>query len=340
MIYDFKKNLLIFFNWCIGYCALCIFFFSCNTSETNKQPESSKAEIKKPKLNAPSFNADSAFSFVKTQIDFGPRIPGTKAHANCAAYLSSKLISYGMDVIVQNGIVTTYDKKKFDLKNIIAQYNLSNPRRILLCAHWDTRPFADRDSNNPSKPFDGANDGGSGVAVLLEIARQLNIAKPNLGIDIILFDVEDYGDQSGRTSDSWCLGSQYWGKNLHRPNYFAQYGILLDMVGGRDAVFPKEGTGMKYASGIVNKVWGIARQTPYSNFFSDTTTPETTDDHYYVNTLASIPCIDIVHYNTTTMDYMACHHRHCDNMDIVDASTLKAVGQVLLEVLFYELNQP
>jgi glutaminyl-peptide cyclotransferase len=269
---------------------------------------------------------------------FGPRVPGTKAHENCGKYLTDKLKSFGMDVIVQNAVAATYDGKKYSMSNIIGQYNLQNKKRILLCGHWDTRPFADRDSVNPTKPFDGADDGGSCTAVLLEVARQLSISKPGIGVDIVLFDLEDYGDQSGNTKDSWCLGSQYWAQHLHTPDYFAQYGILLDMVGGKNPAFPKEGSSIQYASSVVNKVWNIAAQAGYGNYFTNAETPATTDDHVYVNTLANIPCIDIVHYDISKMDYMPCHHRHCDNMENIDSSTLKIVGQVLLEVVFSEAN--
>lgn len=313
-----------------------VFFSACNNSKT-EQPVSEQPETPATKITAPSFNSDSAYRYTKEQVDFGPRVPGTKAHANCATYLTQKLKTFGLDVIVQNGVATTYDSKKFTLSNIIGQYNPQLKKRILLCGHWDTRPFADRDSVNPTKPFDGADDGASCVAVLLETARQLSISKPNVGVDIVLFDLEDYGDQSGDTEDTWCLGSQYWSKNPHKADYYAQFGILLDMVGGKNAVFPKEGSSMHFAPAVVNKVWNIAAQAGYAQYFIAAETPPTTDDHVYVNTLANIPCIDIVHYDVNKRDYMPCHHRHCDNMDIIDQATLKMVGQVLLEVVFAEI---
>lgn len=313
-----------------------VFFSACNNSKT-EQPVSEQPETPATKITAPSFNADSAYRYTKEQVDFGPRVPGTKAHANCATYLTQKLKTFGLDVIVQSGVATTYDSKKFTLSNIIGQYNPQLTKRILLCGHWDTRPFADRDSVNPTKPFDGADDGASCVAVLLETARQLSISKPNVGVDIVLFDLEDYGDQSGDTEDTWCLGSQYWSKNPHKADYYAQFGILLDMVGGKNAVFPKEGSSMHFAPAVVNKVWNMAAQAGYAQYFIAAETPPTTDDHVYVNTLANIPCIDIVHYDVNKRDYMPCHHRHCDNMDIIDPATLKMVGQVLLEVVFAEI---
>lgn len=310
---------------------------SC-TSPKTEEPSTTQQQVPKSIIPTPSFNSDSAYQYIKEQVAFGPRVPGTKAHANCAKYLSEKLKSFGMDVIVQNAVTTTYDLKKFNMSNIIAQYNTQVRKRILLCGHWDTRPFADRDSVNKDKPFDGANDGGSSVAVLMEIARQLSISKPGIGVDIILFDLEDYGDFTGKAKDSWCLGSQYWSQRLHRPDYYAQFGILLDMVGGKNAVFPKEGSSLTYASSIVNKVWSIAQQSGYSEYFIDAETRQTTDDHVYINELANIPCIDIVQWDVNKQDYMPCHHRHCDNLENIDPATLKIVGQVVLEVLFAEAN--
>ena len=330
-----SKN--VCFSLCIVHCALCI-VTSCTNPKTEEK-QNPTSDIGHQTLTTPSFNPDSAYQYIKEQVAFGPRVPGTKAHENCAKYLSEKLTSFGLEVIVQNGVVETYDKKKFNLSNIIAQFNPQNTKRILLCGHWDTRPFADRDLVNPAKPFDGANDGGSSVAVLLEIGRQLSVSKPDIGIDIILFDLEDYGDQSGKTKDSWCLGSQYWAQHLHKPGYYAQYGILLDMVGGKNAVFPREGSSIVYAPAIVNKVWGIAKEKGYGQYFIDAEAPQTTDDHVYINQLANIPTIDIVHYDVAKSDYMSCHHRHCDNLDNIDPFTLKMVGQVVLEVLFAEVNQ-
>ena len=314
-------------------------FVSCN-NETKPPAETPKvAEV--PKLPVPEFNADSAYACVKAQVDFGPRIPGTKAHANCAAYLASKLKSYGLTVTVQNGTVKTFDGKQFILKNIIAAYKPDLGSRVLLTAHWDTRPWADLDSVKKDKPFDGANDGGSGVAVLTELARQLNISKIEKGVDIIFFDIEDYGQQSSDTrfpqqEDTWCLGSQYWAKNPHKPGYFANYGILLDMVGGKNPVFPKEGTSVAYASGIVDKIWAVAARMGYGSFFTNDITGETTDDHLYVNTIANLKCIDIVHYEVAKRNYPVFHHAHSDNMEGIDKNTMKMVGQLLLEVLFTE----
>ena len=326
-------------------CALMLFtamfLVSCGQESTTESTDSTKSPVTetKTRIPTPSFNADSAYAFVQKQVDFGPRIPGTKAHAQCALWLEEKLKSYLPEVIVQKGTATTFDQKKYEIKNIIGAYNPQATKRILLCAHWDTRPFADRDDGSDlNRPFDGANDGGSGVAALLEIARQLSIAKPDIGVDFIFFDLEDYGRPDNSTfpemQDSWCLGSQYWARNPHKTGYFAQYGILLDMVGAKGAVFPREGASVAYAPDIVDKVWKTAERLGYGAHFINMQSNPITDDHIYVNQIANIPCINIIHYDVNSSDFFSHHHRVTDNMDQIDPATLKMVGQTVLEVLF------
>jgi Zn-dependent M28 family amino/carboxypeptidase len=317
--------------------------FSCSPKEEVKeQPEVSTPSPAKGTTPVPRFNADSAYSYIQKQVDFGPRIPGTPEHAACAVWMESKMKEFIPDAFTQNGVATTYDRKKFTIKNIIAPYNPDATKRILLCAHWDTRPFADRsEGSDKNKKFDGANDGGSGVGVLMEVARQLHLAKPDLGIDIIFFDLEDYGQSGGNgtgteMTDSWCLGSQHWAKFPHKPGYYAKFGILLDMVGAKDAKFPREGSSVYYAPGIVDKVWATAKRLGYGNYFIDEKSGMTTDDHVYINTLINIPTIDILHYDVLRNDYFAHHHRVTDTMEQIDKETLSVVGQLVLQVIWDE----
>lgn len=317
----------------------CLFFLACTNPKSNSTA-STTATDNKPQVVIPQFNQDSAYAYLKTQVDFGPRIPGSKSHEQCADFLATKMKAYTSTVTVQTGSTTTFDGKTFAIKNIIAEFNPQLGNRIMLCAHWDTRPFADADSVDKYKPFDGADDGASGVAVLLEVARQLSIAKPNIGVDIIFFDLEDYGQEQDdnrfpQKENTWCLGTQYWAKNPHKAGYTAQYGILLDMVGGKNAVFPMEGTGMQYAPEVVKNVWTLAQSLGYSNFINDQT-GQTMDDHYYVNTIANIPCIDIVHYDIQRRNYPYWHHTHSDNLEVIDPNTLKTVGQLLLTLLMHQ----
>jgi len=289
-----------------------------------------------------TFNGDSAFVYTKKQVDFGPRIPNSTAHEKCAAWIMEELKQYMDTVIVQQYKSRAFDGKLLDGKNIIGSIHPGKGNRILLCSHWDTRPWADQDSVRKNEPIDGANDGASGVGTLIEIARQLSINKPDIGVDIILFDLEDYGqpENSGypENEDSYCLGTQYWAKNLHVPNYFAKFGILLDMTGASNATFTQEGTSRQYASEIVDKVWKASNKAGYGQYFLADKTNSIIDDHYYINGLASMKVIDIIHYDFNTRSHFWKHwHTHGDTIDKIDPITLKAVGQTLLQVLYEEL---
>ncbi|MEK6616192.1 MAG: M28 family peptidase [Bacteroidota bacterium] len=328
------KTFIRFFACCLLPTACC-FFSSCSNDTTQDDTTHSTTDNNKSSLPpAPKFNEDSAYAFVKAQVDFGPRVPGTTSHAKCAEYLVSKLKSFGWKTQIQNGNITTYDGKKFNLKNIIASYKPEITHRILLLSHWDSRPFADSATIDSDKPFDSADDGPSGVGVILEIARQLRIAQPNVGIDILFDDLEDYGKENDH--NSWALGTQYWAKNPHTPAYKAQYGILLDMVGAKGATFPREGLSRESAPHIVKKIWNKASRLNYSNYFVFDDIHGITDDHAYIISEANIPCVDIVNWDFNTGNFAYYHHRHSDNMTIIDKNTLKAVGQTVLEVLWEE----
>ena len=320
----------------IGFLIFLITIISCNSQQE-------KVTIKKSKvrIEVPNFNSDSAYFFVERQVSFGPRVISSKAWDQCSKYLTNKLESYGAKVIVQQAPITTYDQKKHTLRNIIGSYSPEKNNRIALFAHWDSRHVADYDTINTSQPILGANDGGSGVGVLLEIARNINLKNPKIGVDIIFFDAEDYGQPENSKfptmNDSWCLGSQYWSKNPHKQNYFAKYGILLDMVGGKDAEFWQEGISSYYASNIIKKVWDVAHNIGYSNFFIYKKSPQIMDDHYYVNTITGIPTIDIIEYDPFSKTNFNKHwHTHADNMNNVDRETLKAVGQTVMSVIYSE----
>lgn len=320
---------------------LIIAISSCQNKEESKTTTTTPS-INEPKaaISPPAFDADSAYKFVADQVNFGPRVPNSDAHKATAEYLKQQLKRFGAEVIVQEAVVTAFDDTKLNIQNIIGSYLPEKNKRVLLMAHWDTRPFADQDETDTEKAIDGANDGASGVGVLLEIARQLNIKTPNIGVDIVFFDAEDYGQPQGTSNPkaaTWCLGSQYWARNLHQPNYKAEYGILLDMVGAENAVFTQEAISMYYAPSIVEKVWNIAAELGYSNYFPFRETAHVgEDDHLYVNRIAKIPSIDIIQYDASTAAFAPHWHTHDDNMDVINKNTLKAVGQVVLATVFNE----
>jgi len=292
----------------------------------------------KDTMIAPAFDADSAFVFVKAQTDFGPRVPNSDAHRKCGEWLFQQLQRLCDTALTQPFEVKTYDGKLQHARNIVGSFNVAQKERIILAAHWDSRPIADQDSDPARReiPIDGANDGASGVGVLLEIARQLHLHKPNIGIDITFFDVEDYGTPAGENipGNWWCLGAQHWAKEPHTPNYKAQFGILLDMVGSPNAHFYQEGVSSQYAQDIVSKVWGRAYELGFGQYFINEPAHHITDDHYYINTLAKIKMIDIIHLDKNSgTGFDRVWHTHDDNIYNIDKNTLSAVGKVVLSVV-------
>lgn len=326
-----KKNKLFSFILSL------ILVVACNDDnpQTRQQSDEQRTnEIKSPNT-VPSFNVDSAYQFITKQVSFGPRVPGSKEHFKTFEYLRNQLGGFADSLFVQTGSATTFDKKQIPIYNIIASFNPNHSKRILLAAHWDTRPFADEDDSAAQEPILGANDGGSGVGVLLEIARILHQTPVDYGIDIIFFDAEDWGN--GAFENSYCLGSQFWGKRTHVPNYQADFGILLDMVGAKNAQFAIEGFSQQTAPFVVKKVWGIASEIGYSGVFVNYNRGYVTDDHFYVNQATGIPMIDIIHYEPNVGQSFGTYwHTHDDNMDIISKATLQAVGQTITTLLYRE----
>jgi glutaminyl-peptide cyclotransferase len=291
----------------------------------------------------PDFVADSAYAFIAKQVAFGPRIPNSPAQKACGEWLVAKMKSYGLNVTTQEFTANRYDGKALQGINIIASYNPAALKRILIAAHWDSRTIADKDTNRKGEAIDGANDGASGVGVIIEIARLLSQTKnkPNVGVDFIFFDLEDHGEPSdfeGGDPKSWALGSQYWANNVVPAGYRPYFGILLDMVGAKGARFPHEGSSMQYAPGLVRSVWGTAADLGYGSLFLDVDAFGISDDHTAVNEVAKIQMIDIIDIRPTSggFDFGSYHHTHQDNLANIDKSTLKAVGQTVLQVLYRE----
>lgn len=331
-----NKNTIFYSLWII----LIPLFIACNNQPTEQVVVPQEKTICEQTLD---FNKDSAYYFVKKQVSFSPRVPNTKAHAACGEYLLQTLSRFADTVMIQPLSIKAYNGTLLKGQNIIGIFNPEARKRVLLAAHWDSRPYADHDPNpeNRRTAIDGANDGASGVGVLLEIARQLQIKSPAIGIDIIFFDLEDYGEpQDERINykgEFWCLGSQAWARNPHVKNYRAKYGILLDMVGGHNAQFTKEGFSRQYAPDIVDKVWNRANNLGFSSYFQNKETDPIIDDHYYVNNIRNLPMIDIIEWDASTGTGFNKHwHTVNDNMDNINRETLSAVGKVVLSVIYGE----
>ncbi len=305
----------------ISFLILLIFILSCN-SERKPEPQSRPETT--VQVNVPEFDENLAFEYLEKQVSFGPRVPNSKAHADCKNFLINEISKYADAVNLQN-FTHSYLGKNFNLTNIIASFNLNSGFRILLCAHWDSRPYADEEKETVKKikPVPGANDGASGVAVLLEIARILKNNPPPIGVDIIFFDGEDLGDSGDL--ENFCIGSKYFAKNKS-PNYLPQFGILLDMVGDKDLQIFKERNSMRYAPDVVNYVWSIAREIGISEF-KDEIKHDIYDDHIPLNE-AGIRTIDIIDF-----DYPYWHTTE-DTPDKCSPQSLEKVGKVVLNVIY------
>ncbi|MCR4808673.1 MAG: M28 family peptidase [Prevotella sp.] len=309
---------------------------SCGGTKVNTQ--SAVSDIQQPAPVGPQFMEDSAYAFCQQQCDFGPRTMNSEAHELCGQWIARKFQDYGLQVTEQHTTLRGFDGTQLLANNIIASYKPELSERVLVCAHWDSRPWADNDpdESNHDKPVMAANDGASGIAVMLELARLLNTQQStvNMGVDFICFDAEDWGDHGD--NDSWALGAQYWARNLHKPGYKARFGILLDMVGGQQARFYREYYSTKYARAVVDRVWKAAATAGYSSYFMQQDGGGTTDDHLPVNEVAKIPCIDIIPFypECEASSFGPTWHTVSDDMQHIDKQTLKAVGQTLVQVLW------
>lgn len=310
-----------------------LFLWGCSDSDKAGLKFSEKGR------EVPEFSADSAYRFVEQQVNFGPRVPNTDAHKAAMAWFEDKLRGYAGDnaVYTQKFTAEGYDET-LELGNVIGAFNPASTDRIMLCAHWDSRPRADMDLTRKEEPIPGADDGGSGVGVLLELARMFKENPPPIGVDIILFDGEDYG-KSG-SLDLYFLGSRYWSDNPPVPGYKPRFGILLDMVGAEGAQFPKEQYSMRYAPNLVNEIWSIAREEGYGHLFLDEAGAAVSDDHVIVNQKTNIPMINIINHNSGDRGntiFAAHWHTQNDNMAIISKETLQATGNILAELIYNRL---
>ncbi len=310
---------------------------ACNSNKT-------KAVGDAPVQKSPEkveFNADSAYKHVGAQVGFGPRVPGTKGHSDCGQYIIDRLNAFGADTIIEyRTTAENFKGEQLQLNNIMARFNPDAKRRVLLLAHWDTRPWADNDPDpdNHTKPVPGANDGASGTGVLLELARIFGRERPQIGVDLLFVDGEDSGAES--QDMSWCLGTQKWISQMpYKASDKPVYGILLDMVGGRDARFTREYVSEQFAPSVNDRVWAMANASGYGDRFVNRQAGAVVDDHMFINR-AGIPCIDIIECaNESTGSFHPSWHTVNDDMDNIDSATLKAVGQTVANVIYNEQPQ-
>ena len=293
----------------------------------------------------PTFNTDTCMRYIREQCSFGPRVTGTAEAAQCRQYLISQFQRLGAEVSEQQANVTLWDGSERPACNIIARLNPGNQDRILICSHWDSRPWADNDEDeqNHHTPVPAANDGASGVAMMMEICRLLQKKPIRVGIDFVCFDAEDMGtpqwaETEESTSDTWCLGSRFWAERAREEGYRARYGILLDMVGGRGSVFPAEKVSQEYAQPIASLMIRLGNQLGYGHYFPlNREGGYLMDDHVNVNRIARIPCIDIVPYFTDgPSSFGPTWHTVNDTPENIDPNVLEAVGQTLTQLIYNE----
>ena len=320
--------------------ALCVATASCHS--TGSKDATADKTVKGALKTPAKFDSDSAYAYVAHQVGLGPRIPGTQANKECAEYIRTELLRHGADTVTeQRTTVTAYNGDRLPINNLLGSFNREAPTRILLVAHYDTRPWADNDPEqiNHLEPVPGANDGASGVGVILEIARQLSLSRPEIGVDMLLVDAEDYGQSSGFSNhdETWALGTQYLVEHMpYSQDNMPRYAILLDMVGGMDAKFHREYFSNNYARNVVDKVWGIAARSGFGDRFLNVDGGAVIDDHVYLNR-AGIPAIDIIESkNEVTKSFSPTWHTVDDDLDNIDRSSLKAAGQTVLNVIYNE----
>ena len=304
---------------------------------------------KQPAPTRPPFDANRAYAYIERQMAFGPRVPNSKAHNDCAVWLIQQLRENGAKVELQRGQMPDYRGNMQQIYNVIAHFStpeIADRPRVLLCAHYDTRPWCDEEPDYADRQYNvpGANDGASGVGVLLEVAYQLGLRMADSAlvtpVDIIFFDCEDSGTPRSYTGqereDTWCLGSQLWATNYSRQpsDVSYQFGIVLDMIGAPDATFPREMYSTQYAANYQQRIWRAAEQLGYGAMFNNQQSYPITDDHYYINYIAGIPCVDIIHYDIrNATGFPHWWHTRDDDMSNISKQTLQAVGEVVMAQL-------
>ena len=279
----------------------------------------------RPTAARPPFNSDSAMSYVRQQLAFGPRVPGTPAARRTGDWIVARLKGTADTVLEQTWTATTTKGTKVPLRNIFARFRPEAPDRVLYLTHWDTRPVADQESDSARKrlPIPGANDGASGVALLLAVADALKKAPPGFGVDLLFVDGEDYGVWGPPDTDV-LLGSTYFAEHLPSPNYKPLFGVLWDMIGDVNLQIYQEVNSVQAAPEVVQRVWDKAKELGYEKYvIPEAKNFPITDDHVPL-IKAGLRVIDVI-----DIDF-DCHHKLCDDIDKVSEKSLAIVGQIAL----------
>ena len=308
-------------------------FYSCN-KEVKQEVSKVPFELQKSS-NIPKFDGENAYNQVAAQVKFGPRDPGSKAHEAALNYFQNELRKYSSDVELQSFTYPGYDSVTLHLTNVIAKFNSGNKNRIIFFAHWDSRPRAEHATKESlkDKPIPGANDGASGCGILLELARILKDNNINYGVDLIFLDGEDYGKE--HDLNNFCLGSKYFAAN-YPVDKLPAFGVLLDLVGDKQAVFEREGNSDKFAPTIVNLIWNAAQQIN-SPVFSQEGDGDIYDDHIPLNQ-AGLMTADIIDADLVGADTPVKRrnywHSENDTMDNISKDTLQQLGDVLTYMIY------
>lgn len=278
------------------------------------------------------FDSAAALRYVETQVAFGPRVPGTEGHRRMAAWLDSLARAKADTVFIQDWVNVTSKGAKVPLHNVMMRFNPAAADRILYFAHWDTRPTADKAINpaDHNTPIPGANDGASGVAVLLGVADALRKTPSTLGVDLLFVDGEDFG--SFEDSTETLLGARYYAKN-QAPGPRPLFAVLFDMVGDRDLQIYQEGNSLLGAPEVVERVWNAAKIAGYQKVFIATPGQSLIDDHLPLQ-LAGIRAIDVIDFSYGSNNSL--WHTLDDTPDKLSAASLQVVGDVAMAVLRLE----
>lgn len=284
------------------------------------------------------FDAAAAMAYTKQQVAFGPRVPGTPAAQKAGDWITSMMRQRADTVIEQRWTHRTVDGKELPLRNILARFNPKATNRILYLTHWDTRPTADEDPvlGNRHTPIPGANDGAAGVGLFVALGDALKKTPPNVGVDLLFVDGEDYGDFGPPLGDV-LLGSQYFADHLPSPDYHPMFGVLWDMIADKDLNILQEVNSVQKAPEVVSRVWEAAREMGYEKYFIPSVGQDVIDDHIPLlqKGFHVIDVIDIDYgpLNSLGIPSPSYHHTLQDTIDKISEHSFQVVGDVALKVI-------